>query len=50
MLALSKRRFVQLAGLSIARRLAEAQEGTLTYKEREGGGAVFELRLPSSSP
>jgi len=37
-------------GLSIARRLAEAQEGTLTYKEREGGGAVFELRLPSSSP
>ncbi len=37
-------------GLSIARRLAEAQEGTLTYREREGGGAVFELRLPSASP
>ena len=37
-------------GLSIARRLAEAQDGTLTYSERDGGGAVFELRLPSASP
>ena len=37
-------------GLSIARRLAEAQNGTLTYADREGGGAVFELRLPSASP
>ena len=35
-------------GLSIARRLAEAQSGTLTYSERQGGGAVFELRLPAS--
>jgi two-component system sensor histidine kinase KdpD len=35
-------------GLSIARRLAEAQSGALTYKERQGGGAVFELRLPAS--
>jgi K+-sensing histidine kinase KdpD len=35
-------------GLSIARRLAEAQSGTLTYAERQGGGAVFELRLPAS--
>jgi two-component system, OmpR family, sensor histidine kinase KdpD len=37
-------------GLSIARRLAEAQDGTLTYTERDGGGATFELRLPSASP
>lgn len=37
-------------GLSIARRLAEAQDGTLTYTDRDGGGAVFELRLPSASP
>src|SRR5262249_35222124 len=32
-------------GLSIARRLAEAQGGTLTYQPRAGGGAVFTLRL-----
>jgi two-component system sensor histidine kinase KdpD len=37
-------------GLSIARRLAEAQGGTLTYTDRNGGGAVFELRLPSATP
>jgi K+-sensing histidine kinase KdpD len=37
-------------GLSIARRLAEAQAGTLTYRPRDGGGAIFELRLPSASP
>ena len=37
-------------GLSIARRLAEAQNGTLTYADRDGGGAVFELRLPSATP
>ena len=37
-------------GLSIARRLAEAQAGTLTYIERDGGGAIFELRLPAASP
>lgn len=37
-------------GLSIARRLAEAQGGTLTYSDRDGGGAVFELRLPSATP
>jgi len=37
-------------GLSIARRLAEMQGGTLTYSDRDGGGAVFELRLPSASP
>jgi two-component system sensor histidine kinase KdpD len=37
-------------GLSIARRLAEAQAGSLVCKEREGGGAVFELRLPAVQP
>jgi K+-sensing histidine kinase KdpD len=37
-------------GLSIARRLAEAQAGTLTYADREGGGAIFELRLPVATP
>lgn len=35
-------------GLSIARRLAEAQSGTLSYSDRQGGGSVFELRLPAS--
>ena len=35
-------------GLSIARRLAEAQQGTLRYDDRNGGGAVFELRLPAA--
>lgn len=34
-------------GLSIAQRLAIAQDGSLTYKDRPGGGSVFELRLPS---
>ena len=37
-------------GLSIARRLAEAQGGSLTYADRDGGGAIFELRLPSAQP
>jgi two-component system sensor histidine kinase KdpD len=39
-------------GLSIARRLAEAQGGTLTYVDRDGGGAgaIFELRLPAATP
>jgi two-component system sensor histidine kinase KdpD len=37
-------------GLSIARRLAEAQQGTLGYSDRSGGGAVFELRLPAAEP
>ena len=36
-------------GLSIARRLAEAQRGTLGYSDRIGGGAVFELRLPAEA-
>ena len=34
-------------GLSIARRLAEIQQGTLTYEPRQGGGSVFVLRLPA---
>jgi two-component system, OmpR family, sensor histidine kinase KdpD len=36
-------------GLSIARRLAEVQSGTLKYSDRYGGGAVFELRLPAAA-
>ncbi len=35
-------------GLAIARRLAEAQGGTLTYADRAGGGSVFTLRLPAA--
>ena len=35
-------------GLSIARRMAEAQGGTVRYAPREGGGSVFELRLPAA--
>jgi len=37
-------------GLSIARRLAEAQGGTLTYIDRPNGGAMFELTLPAATP
>jgi K+-sensing histidine kinase KdpD len=37
-------------GLSIAHRLAVAQDGTLKYTDRPGGGAVFELRLPAAEP
>jgi two-component system sensor histidine kinase KdpD len=33
-------------GLSIARRLAEAQQGSVRYSPRDGGGSVFTLRLP----
>jgi K+-sensing histidine kinase KdpD len=36
-------------GLAIARRLAEAQGGRLTYADRPGGGSVFTLRLPAAS-
>ena len=35
-------------GLSIARSLAELQQGTLTYQAREGGGSVFTLQLPAA--
>jgi two-component system sensor histidine kinase KdpD len=34
-------------GLSIARRLAELQHGTVDYSPRNGGGGVFTLRLPA---
>ena len=35
-------------GLAIARSLAGAQRGVLTHHPREGGGSVFELRLPAA--
>jgi two-component system sensor histidine kinase KdpD len=34
-------------GLSIARRLAEIQGGSLDHEPRPGGGSVFTLRLPA---
>ncbi|HEY7860828.1 MAG TPA: DUF4118 domain-containing protein [Gemmatimonadaceae bacterium] len=37
-------------GLAIARGLAEAQDGTVLYAPRSGGGSVFTLTLPSASP
>ena len=36
-------------GLSIARRMAEAQGGSVGYEPRQGGGSVFVLRLPAVS-
>lgn len=35
-------------GLSIARRLAHAQKGMLTYRARSGGGSTFLLTLPAA--
>ena len=35
-------------GLSIARQLADVQGGTVVYSEREGGGSIFQLRLPAA--
>ena len=35
-------------GLAIARSLAASQRGTLVHVAREGGGSVFELRLPAA--
>ena len=35
-------------GLSIAKQLAELQGGSVSYTERDGGGAVFTLRLPAA--
>lgn len=35
-------------GLPIARRLVEAQGGTLVFASREGGGTVFTIALPSA--
>src|SRR5262245_39467772 len=34
-------------GLAVARRLAEAQRGTLRYEPRPGGGSTFTLSLPA---
>ncbi|MBC7898098.1 MAG: hypothetical protein H7066_21950, partial [Cytophagaceae bacterium] len=34
-------------GLAIARGFAEAQEGSLGYAARDGGGSVFTLRIPA---
>ncbi|MEO7998867.1 MAG: ATP-binding protein [Gemmatimonadaceae bacterium] len=36
-------------GLSIAKRLAEAQQGSLRVSAREGGGSSFALRLPAEN-
>jgi two-component system sensor histidine kinase KdpD len=36
-------------GLSIARRMAEAQGGSVGYEPRAGGGSVFVLTLPAAS-
>jgi two-component system sensor histidine kinase KdpD len=35
-------------GLAIARRLALAQGGTVTFEDRPGGGSIFTLRLPAA--
>jgi two-component system sensor histidine kinase KdpD len=37
-------------GLSISRRLAEAQDGALHYEPREGGGSVFVFSVPGTEP
>jgi two-component system sensor histidine kinase KdpD len=36
-------------GLSIARRMAEAQGGAVRYSPRSGGGSTFVLHLPAAS-
>jgi two-component system sensor histidine kinase KdpD len=36
-------------GLAIARRIAEAQGGSLTYRARSGGGSEFRLELPAGT-
>jgi signal transduction histidine kinase len=33
-------------GLTLARRMAQAHGGNVTYSPREGGGSCFTLRLP----
>ena len=35
-------------GLAIARRLAEAQGGTVEYAPRDGGGSIFAFSLPAA--
>ncbi len=37
-------------GLSIVQRAIELHGGTIAVLEREGGGAVFEIRLPRNAP
>lgn len=37
-------------GLSIARQIAEAQGGAVTYADRPGGGSVFTFELPAGGP
>jgi two-component system sensor histidine kinase KdpD len=37
-------------GLSISRRLAQAQEGSLRHEPRPGGGSVFVFSLPAVDP
>lgn len=37
-------------GLSITRRLVEANAGTIVYRDAEGGGAAFDIRLPLAQP
>lgn len=35
-------------GLSIARQLAEAQGGSVSYEDRAGGGSVFTFEIPAA--
>lgn len=37
-------------GLSIARTIVEAHGGTITARNRDGGGSCFEIRLPVGNP
>jgi two-component system sensor histidine kinase KdpD len=37
-------------GLSIAKGFTEAHRGTISVKNRQGGGAVFTVRIPSERP
>ena len=35
-------------GIAIAKSLAEAQAGALRYRARDGGGSIFDVRLPAA--
>jgi two-component system, OmpR family, sensor histidine kinase KdpD len=37
-------------GLTVCRAIARAHGGELTYRPREGGGSLFEFRLPEGEP
>jgi signal transduction histidine kinase len=37
-------------GLAIVRRILDGYAGTISAGNRDGGGAVFEVDLPSASP